>query len=186
MAPTSGRFNPVDQNLLVMDNSAGDAAAQADLSLIKQAPKPNSKSLFVAGEGSLLGSNPGNFPLSDDTTRHRFQKDVAESHERDVTNLLQSASVSGLPWLSERKSWAPAQHYPPLRGDSLDRTSFQFLMKKITGPLRRAFIYGAISYGGLVLINNSELNLPNMWVAYLPMFVGVYVLTQWLDRKIGG
>ncbi len=59
-------------------------------------------------------------------------------------------------------------------------------MKNIAAPLRRALIYGAVSYGGLVLINNSELNLPNMWVIYLPMFVGVYVLTQWLDRKIGG
>jgi hypothetical protein len=47
-------------------------------------------------------------------------------------------------------------------------------------------IYGAVSYSGLVLINNSELNLPNMWVAYLPMFVGAYVLTLWLDRKFGG
>jgi len=46
-------------------------------------------------------------------------------------------------------------------------------------------VYGAVSYGGLVLINNSGLDLPNMWVAYLPMFVGGYVLTQWLDRKIG-
>lgn len=34
------------------------------------------------------------------------------------------------------------------------------------------------------MINNSELDLPNMWVAYLPMFVGVYIVTQWLDRKI--
>ena len=59
-------------------------------------------------------------------------------------------------------------------------------MKNITAPLRRALIYGAVSYGGLVLINNSELNLTNMWVVYLPMFVAVYVLTQWLDRKIGG
>lgn len=58
-------------------------------------------------------------------------------------------------------------------------------MKKIASPLRRALIYAAFSYAGLVLINNSEFNLPNMWVAYLPMFVGVYVLTQWLDRKIG-
>ena len=60
-----------------------------------------------------------------------------------------------------------------------------FRLNKITGPLRRALIYGAVSYGGLVLINNSELNLPNMWIAYLPMFVGVYLLTQWLDRKFG-
>lgn len=58
-------------------------------------------------------------------------------------------------------------------------------MNKITRPLRRALIYGAISYGGLVLINNAELELANMWIAYLPMFVAVYVLTQWLDRRIG-
>lgn len=58
-------------------------------------------------------------------------------------------------------------------------------MKKITGPLRRALIYGLISYAGLVVINNSELDLPNMWIAYLPMFLGVYVATQWLDKKIG-
>jgi len=58
-------------------------------------------------------------------------------------------------------------------------------LKKITAPLRRALIYGVVSYVGLTMINNSELDLPNMWVAYLPMFVGVYVITQWLDRKIG-
>ncbi len=58
-------------------------------------------------------------------------------------------------------------------------------MKQIVGPLRRAVIYGVISYLGLVLINNSELNLPNMWIAYLPMFIGVYVVTQWLDKTLG-
>ncbi len=58
-------------------------------------------------------------------------------------------------------------------------------MKQIVDPLRRASIYGLISYLGLVVINNSELNLPNMWIAYLPMFIGVYVVTQWLDKKFG-
>jgi hypothetical protein len=60
------------------------------------------------------------------------------------------------------------------------------LLKQIVKPLRRALIYGLVSYLGLVLINNSELNLPNMWIAYLPMFVGVYVMTQWLDKRLGG
>jgi hypothetical protein len=46
-------------------------------------------------------------------------------------------------------------------------------------------IYGLFGYGGLVLINNSELDLPNMWIAYLPMFIGVYVVTQWLDKTLG-
>jgi hypothetical protein len=58
-------------------------------------------------------------------------------------------------------------------------------LKKLVGPLRRALIYGLISYAGLVLINNAELNPPNMWIAYLPMFIGVYALTQWLDKKLG-
>jgi hypothetical protein len=58
-------------------------------------------------------------------------------------------------------------------------------VKKIAGPVRRALIYGLISYVGLVVINNAELDLPNMWIAYLPMFIGVFVATQWLDRKFG-
>ncbi len=58
-------------------------------------------------------------------------------------------------------------------------------MKELVGPVRRALIYGLISYAGLVVINNAELDLPNMWIAYLPMFIGVFVATQWLDRKIG-
>ena len=73
----------------------------------------------------------------------------------------------------------------PLAGLTCCRKPRPFRLSKITGPLRRALIYGAVSYGGLVLINNSELDLPNMWLAYLPMFVGVYLLTQWLDRKFG-
>ena len=58
-------------------------------------------------------------------------------------------------------------------------------MKNIIGPLRRASIYGLISYAGLVMINNSELDLPNMWIAYLPMFIVAYVVTQWLGKKLG-
>ena len=72
-----------------------------------------------------------------------------------------------------------------LLGIAWGKAQQQFRLNKITGPLRRALIYGAVSYGGLVLINNSELDLPNMWIVYLPMFIGVYVLTQWLDRKFG-
>ena len=65
------------------------------------------------------------------------------------------------------------------------RVTDDFPLNKLVGPLRRALIYGLISYAGLVLINNSELDLPNMWIAYLPMFIGVYVVTQWLDKKLG-
>tara|TARA_B100001173_G_scaffold289537_1_gene279498 strand:+ start:1030 stop:1287 length:258 start_codon:yes stop_codon:yes gene_type:complete len=60
-----------------------------------------------------------------------------------------------------------------------------YAMKKVIGPIRRASIYGLVSYLGLVLINNSNLELPSMWIAYLPMFLSVYALTQWIDRRFG-
>ena len=74
-----------------------------------------------------------------------------------------------------------AESQPIPWGKRLGRSA----VKQLSGPLRRALIYGLVSYSGLVLLNNSELNLPNMWVVYLPMFIGVYVLTLWLDRKFG-
>ena len=56
-------------------------------------------------------------------------------------------------------------------------------MKGNLAIARRVGIYSVFSYLGLILINNSEINLPNMWVAYLPMFIGVYLLTQLIDRS---
>ena len=50
--------------------------------------------------------------------------------------------------------------------------------------LRRAGIYFVVGYGGLVLINNSGLELDNMWIAYLPMFIAVYFFSRWADAKI--
>jgi hypothetical protein len=57
-------------------------------------------------------------------------------------------------------------------------------VKKVISPLRRAAVYGSISYLGLILINNSGLNLPSMWIAYLPMFVAVYAFTLWIDQRL--
>ncbi len=57
-------------------------------------------------------------------------------------------------------------------------------MKNNLTIVRRIAIYSAFSYLGLILINNSEINLPNMWVAYLPMFIGVYLLTQLIDKAL--
>ena len=56
-------------------------------------------------------------------------------------------------------------------------------MKGNLAIARRVGMYSVFSYLGLILINNSEINLPNMWVAYLPMFIGVYLLTQLIDRS---
>ena len=56
-------------------------------------------------------------------------------------------------------------------------------MNNVLRPLRRAAVYGSFSYLGLVVINNSGLDLPSLWIAYLPMFVGVYALTIWIDQR---
>ena len=55
---------------------------------------------------------------------------------------------------------------------------------KQVGALRRAGIYFVVGYAGLVLINNSGLELDNMWIAYLPMFIAVYFFSRWADAKI--
>lgn len=55
---------------------------------------------------------------------------------------------------------------------------------KQVGALRRAGIYFVVGYGGLVLVNNSGLELDNMWVAYLPMFIAIYFFSRWADAKI--
>ena len=57
-------------------------------------------------------------------------------------------------------------------------------MNKVIRPLRRAAVYGSISYLGLIIINNSGLDLPSLWLAYLPMFLGVYALSIWIDRRL--
>ncbi len=50
--------------------------------------------------------------------------------------------------------------------------------------LRRVSIYMVLSYAGLVLVNNSGYQLENMWVLYLPMFIGVYIFSRWIDSKL--
>ena len=42
-----------------------------------------------------------------------------------------------------------------------------------------------LSYLALTVTNNSGLQLENMWLAYTPMFVGVYVFSRWIDSKLG-
>ena len=55
---------------------------------------------------------------------------------------------------------------------------------KQVGALRRAGIYFLVGYGGLVVINNSGLAPERMWLAYTPLFVGVYFFARWADAKI--
>ena len=50
--------------------------------------------------------------------------------------------------------------------------------------IRRVSIYMALSYSGLVLVNNSGYQLENMWVIYAPMFIGIYLFSGWVDSKV--
>ena len=50
--------------------------------------------------------------------------------------------------------------------------------------IRRVSIYMALSYSGLVLVNNSGYQLENMWVIYAPMFISVYLFSRWIDSKL--
>ena len=55
---------------------------------------------------------------------------------------------------------------------------------KQVGALRRAGIYFVVGYGGLAVINNSGVAPDDMWMAYLPLFIGVYFFARWADAKI--
>ena len=50
--------------------------------------------------------------------------------------------------------------------------------------LRRVLIYKVLSYIGLILVNNSNYELDNMWLIYAPMFVTIYIFSRWLDSKL--
>lgn len=45
-------------------------------------------------------------------------------------------------------------------------------------------VYFVVGYAGLAVINNSDIAPDNMWVAYLPLFIGVYFFARWADAKI--
>ena len=49
--------------------------------------------------------------------------------------------------------------------------------------LRRVSIYMVLSYVALTLVNNSPLELDNMWLVYLPMFITIYMFSRWLDSR---
>ena len=55
---------------------------------------------------------------------------------------------------------------------------------KQVGALRRAVIYFLVGYGGLTVINNSGLAPERMWLAYTPLFVGVYFFARGADARI--
>lgn len=55
---------------------------------------------------------------------------------------------------------------------------------KQVGALRRAAIYFVVGYGGLAVVNNAGIAPERMWMAYLPLFVGVYFFARWADARL--
>ena len=55
---------------------------------------------------------------------------------------------------------------------------------KQIGAIRRAVIYFVVGYGGLAVINNADIAPDRMWMAYLPLFVGVYFFARWADARL--
>ncbi|MEB3158778.1 MAG: hypothetical protein VKK03_04885 [Synechococcus sp.] len=55
---------------------------------------------------------------------------------------------------------------------------------KQVGAVRRAGIYFVVGYGGLAVINSSGLTPDAMWMAYLPLFIAVYLFARWADAKL--
>ena len=50
--------------------------------------------------------------------------------------------------------------------------------------LRRVSIYVVLSYMALVLVNNSSIELENMWIVSLPMFISIYLISRWIDGRL--
>ena len=55
---------------------------------------------------------------------------------------------------------------------------------KQVGALRRAAIYFVVGYGGLAVVNNAGIAPERMWMAYLPLFKGVYFFARWADARL--
>ena len=59
-----------------------------------------------------------------------------------------------------------------------------FMNPKQVGAIRRAVIYFVVGYGGLAVINNAGIASERMWMAYLPLFIGVYFFARWADARL--
>ena len=57
------------------------------------------------------------------------------------------------------------------------------MFKKLPA-LRRVSIYVVLSSMALILVNNSNIELANMWLVYLPMFVSIYLISRWIDSHL--
>ena len=51
--------------------------------------------------------------------------------------------------------------------------------------VRRVSIYLVLSSAAVGAVNLLELDQQNLYQVYIPLFIGIYVLSRWIDSKIG-
>ena len=49
---------------------------------------------------------------------------------------------------------------------------------------RRVGIYLVLSTAAVALVNRLELEQQSAYQIYIPMFIGIYVISRWLDAKM--
>lgn len=52
--------------------------------------------------------------------------------------------------------------------------------------LRRVLIYFGLSSAGVAAVSQLELDQRSVGIIYVPMFIGIYVLSRWLEAKLSG
>ncbi|MHA3961770.1 hypothetical protein [Synechococcus sp. LTW-G] len=50
--------------------------------------------------------------------------------------------------------------------------------------LRRVLIYFGLSSAGVAAVSQLELDQRSAGVIYVPMFIGIYVLSRWIESKL--
>ena len=50
--------------------------------------------------------------------------------------------------------------------------------------LRRVSIYLLLSSGAVAAVNRIELPQDNLYQIYIPLFIGIYILSRWIDSKV--
>lgn len=52
--------------------------------------------------------------------------------------------------------------------------------------LRRVLIYFGLSSAGVAAVSQLELDQRSVGIIYVPMFIGIYVLSRWIEAKVSG
>ena len=50
--------------------------------------------------------------------------------------------------------------------------------------LRRVLIYFALSSAGVAVVSQLDLDQRSAGVIYVPMFIGIYVFSRWIEAKV--